>query len=44
MLINMKIALLAIAAIALTGILGACATGASVDTPVMDVGVGGEVL
>ncbi len=40
----MKTLLILFAALVLTTVLGACATGASVDTPVLDVGVGGELL
>ncbi len=39
----MKSILLALAAVTLIGLLGACSTGASVDTPILDVGVGGAV-
>ncbi len=39
----MKIVLLTLAALVLIGTFGACSTGASVDTPILDVGVGGEV-
>ncbi len=39
----MKTLALALAAIALIATLGACSTGARVDTPILDVGVGGEV-
>lgn len=40
----MKTFIFLLAALALTGVLGACSTGAAVDTPILDVGVGGEVL
>ncbi len=39
----MKTLLLALTALVLIGTLGACSTGAAVNTPILDVGVGGAV-